>query len=260
MRPFPQAAQSSWLRSLVPRNTVARARLVCFPHAGGTAGAFRELAELLAPEIEVLAIQYPGRQDRFADPFITDFEELADLLAELLTPGLGRPPTAFLGHSMGATVAYEVARRLRPRYPSPLSTLFVSARKAPDRITPMGLDFDDEEIRLVVDRLGGTGSELLRHPDLWELAAPILRNDFLMSERYHFTPGPPVACPLTVLVGDADDAFTAQDAAHWSRHTLGPFAVHSFEGGHFYFEHDPEPLARVLAQALRQWTDQGSTP
>jgi surfactin synthase thioesterase subunit len=260
LRPFPQAAQSSWLRSFVPRGTAARARLICFPHAGGTASAFRELAELLAPEIEVLAIQYPGRQDRFADPFITDFEELADLLAELLTPGLGRPPTAFLGHSMGAIVAYEVTRRLRPRYPSPLTALFVSARKAPDRITPMGLEFNDEEIRQFVDWLGGSGAELLRHPDLWELSAPILRNDFLMSERYRFAPGPPVACPLTVLVGDADEAFTEEDAAHWSRHTLGSFAVHTFEGGHFYFEQNPEPLARILTQALRQWTDLGSKP
>jgi surfactin synthase thioesterase subunit len=260
LRPFPQAARSSWLRSFVPRKTAARARLICFPHAGGTANSFRELAELLAPGIEVLAIQYPGRQDRIADPFVPDLEELADILAELLTPGLGRPPTAFLGHSMGATVAYEVARRLRPRYPSPLTALFVSARKAPDRSAPMGLAFSDEEIRLVVDRLGGIGSELLRHPDLWELSAPILRNDFLMAERYRFASGPPVACPLTALVGDADEAFTERDAAQWSRHTLGPFAVHTFEGGHFYFEQNPEPLAQVLAQALRQRTDLGSKP
>lgn len=246
---MPTSASSSWLRGFGPRAPGAVARVICFPHAGGTAGAFRRLAQLLAPRVEVLAVQYPGRQDRYDDPLIGDMAELAEAISGAVAGEL-TPRTVFLGHSLGATVAYETARRMRPRYPSPLAGLIVSARKAPHAGAPLGLAFEPDEVRAIVDHLGGQGSELLRDPELWSVALPVLRNDFLLGEHYRHTPGPPLACPITAVVADDDSAFTEADAAAWGEHTMGAFAVRVLSGGHFYFEERPEDLAGVIVQAL----------
>jgi pyochelin biosynthetic protein PchC len=241
---------SQTLRTFLPRPDAA-VRLVCFPHAGGAAPSFRHLAELLPPQVELTAVQYPGRQDRYQVPLATDLGQLVAEIHPEVAARLDRP-TAFLGHSMGATVAYETARQLRPRFPSPLLALFASARKAPDRCRPTGLDFahDDEAVRRFIRQLGGAGADRLDDPELWELILPMLRGDFLLADAYRHRPGAPLSCPLIALSGDGDDRFTLADAEHWSTHTIGAFEAHSLPGGHFYTEECPQRLADLLTDAL----------
>ncbi|AUG78203.1 Thioesterase [Kitasatospora sp. MMS16-BH015] len=243
---------SPWLRTFVPRPAPA-VRLICFPHAGGAASSFRALAGLLPETVELTAVQYPGRQDRFHHPFVTDMTELVDGITEAVVPRLDRP-TAFFGHSMGATVAFEVARRLRPRFPSPLLGLFASARKAPDACRPTGIPFaeDDEAVRGFIHELGGAGVEQLEDPELWRLTLPMLRNDFLLAEHYRYAPGPPLTCPITAVAGEQDARFTPADAQRWASHTIGAFEAHSLPGGHFYTEERPQELAALLADALER--------
>src|SRR6059058_3650797 len=100
----------TWLRRFGPVLD-SGVRLICFPHAGGSASAYVPLARALAPEVEVLAVQYPGRQDRRHEPPIEDVNRLADLAADVLPTDSARPYALF-GHSMGALVAYETALRL----------------------------------------------------------------------------------------------------------------------------------------------------
>src|SRR3954471_165510 len=101
----------------------AAVRLVCFPHAGGTASFFRQWSELVPEAVEVVALQYPGREDRLAEPLVPTMDELADQLAEDVASLAG--PTVLFGHSLGASVAYEVARRLAVTRPSQVDLLVV---------------------------------------------------------------------------------------------------------------------------------------
>jgi pyochelin biosynthesis protein PchC len=236
-------------RTFMPRPQAPR-QLVCFPHAGGAASTFRGWAELVGPSVEVVAVQYPGRQDRFGDPLPEDITSLAGWIAAEIEPRLARP-TAFFGHSMGATVAFEVARRLQPRFPSRLARLYVSACDAPPAHRPRTTDFADEEIRAYVRSLGGAGAALLANDDLWQLSLPALRNDFQMIETYRYRPGAPLTCPVTAIAGDADAAVPLADVQRWQELTIGPFEAIVQPGGHFYFDDSAAGLADLFRAADR---------
>ena len=240
---------ANWLRTPDPRPG-AGVQLVCFPHAGGNAGAFRQLAGRLPRWLELVAVQYPGRQDRFLEPPRTDLGTLADEVTAAVAGTLTRP-TAFLGHSMGATVAFEVARRLRPRFPSPLRWLFVSARKAPAECRPLALDFQqDEQVRAFVRGLGGAGAAALSDEDVWQLTLPALRTDLLLTAAYRYAPGSPLTCPVTAITGRDDASLRMDDAMRWADYTVAGFDAQSLPGGHFYLEESPAELAALLADKL----------
>jgi surfactin synthase thioesterase subunit len=241
-------AWNTWLRVHTPRPR-ARIRLVCFPHAGGAASAFRDWGALLPAAIEVAVVQYPGRQDRFDDPMPGTIAELAALTAAAVGERLDRP-TAFFGHSMGATVAFEAGRLLQPRFPTPLTRLFASARKAPSDCRPNGLRLDDAEVKELVRRLGGEGATLLENEELSRLALPVLRHDLGLVEEYRHAPGAPLTCPITAIVGKDDPSVTRADAERWSAHTMGACRVRELSGDHFYFEKSPRDVIGVLVEGL----------
>jgi surfactin synthase thioesterase subunit len=231
------------LRIPLPRPR-AELRLVCFPHAGGGASAFRRWARLVPPSIEVAAAEYPGRPGPDATLPVTDFGDLADRLAEAIA-GHAPTPVAFFGHSMGATVAFEVARRLPPTH------LFASARRAPSETAPERLEFpDDEELLDFVRILGGSGAVAARYPEMRAELLPVLRRDLELLRTYRYRPGPPLPCPITVLRGAEDPMLDAGGARRWSRHTESVFASRTVPGGHFFIEDRRAEVVALLVAEL----------
>lgn len=244
----PARAASPWFRYFAPRPG-ADLRLVCFPHAGGSVTTFRGWPALLPGLVELVAVQYPGRQDRYREPCFEEMDPLAGEIAAAvldLLPG----PLAFFGHSMGAAVAFEVARRLQEHGREPVR-LFVSARSAPTRTRPDRLPIhSDEELLAYLHALGGGAAHLLEHDDLRELTLPMVRSDLRLIEAYACADGPPLRCPITAIVGAADDSCTAADVAGWRAYTAAGFELHTFPGGHFYLEPVPAQLPGFLLDRL----------
>ncbi|MFJ1811406.1 MULTISPECIES: thioesterase II family protein [unclassified Streptomyces] len=227
----------------------APVRLICLPHAGGSAAFYAPLARALAPAADVLAIQYPGRQDRRAEPGITRLTRLADLVADALAPWTDRPFAVF-GHSMGALLGYEVSARLEAAGTAPRA-LIASGRRAPSRHRTESVHLRDEQgVTDELRRLGGVDPAFLDDPELRTMILPAVRSDYEAIETYRHTPRPPLHIPLTVLTGDNDPQVTAEEAAAWAEHTTHPLTLHTFTGGHFYLNEHMSEVQAVLRRAL----------
>jgi pyochelin biosynthesis protein PchC len=224
-----------WLRRFHPADDAAT-QLLCLSHAGGAASYFFGVSTALSPEIDVLAVQYPGRQDRLREPCLDSVTDLADGLVAALEPVLDRPITIF-GHSLGATVGFEVARRLERAGVTPTG-LFASGRPAPSRMRRDRTYLcDDAGLIANVKQLGGTDTALLDDEDVLAMVLPALRGDYTAAETYTYQPGPPLSCPVVALTGDRDPKVTIAEADAWRDHTSAGFELVVYPGTHFFLNH-----------------------
>ena len=263
------STSSEWLRGYDERLD-AQVRMVCFPHAGGSAAFYRPWHQGLPPRVELHAVQYPGRGERRTAPLVDDVRTMAGHIVDDLAPLLDRP-LALFGHSMGAFIAYEAARLLDERG-TPPAHLFVSGQTAPwtagDARSGTGrthsrpdigiADADDEELVRHLERLGGTETELLADPEMRKIFLPYIRNDFRMLQSYRPTVGPPLTTPITALTGADDPVATPALAAEWRDLTSSDFVLEVFPGGHFFLL--PEQAAVLDLVATRLTARQELTP
>jgi surfactin synthase thioesterase subunit len=243
---------STWFRRFTAAGNGPR--LVCFPHAGGSATAYLQLARTLPADFDVVSVQYPGRQDRYHEAPFTALDPLVEAVAEELAPVLAKDPGrpyALFGHSMGALVAFETARLLaRRELPGP-QRLFLSGRDAPGPRTSAHYQFyDDADVLAEVRRLGGTDQSMLDNPEIVDMVLPALRADYRALGTYSWRGGEPLATAITALIGDHDPMVTVQEAQTWREHTSGDFALQVFSGGHFYLADHIGPIAATVTEGL----------
>jgi len=230
----------------------ARLRLFALPHTGGGAGTFRAWAALLPPRVELVAIRLPGRESRFHEPAFDRIGTLVDGVLDALAAELDRP-YAWLGHSMGALVAYELCRAARRRgLPEP-ARLIVAGRRAPHlpATEPTVHDAPDAQLAQRLRDIAGTPEELLDTALLRPLL-PLLRADFAVSETYRWTPEPPLRTPISALGGSADPLARPDELAAWSAHTTGGCGVRLYPGDHFFLHHRAQLVVPDIAADLRE--------
>jgi surfactin synthase thioesterase subunit len=239
----------AWIRNFRPAPDAA-VQLVCFPHAGGSASFYFPVAAALAPRVDVLAVQYPGRQDRRLEPGVEDIVTLAGYVHAALRTRIDRP-VALFGHSMGAVVAFEVARLLERDPGVEVVRLFASGRRAPSthRVETVHLR-DDDGLVAELRTLSGTDSRILGDEELLRMILPAIRSDYRAIETYVGTPEQTVRTPITVLVGDSDSRVTLDEARQWQVHTTGECAIRTFPGGHFYLVQQHVQVNGLIAAAL----------
>jgi surfactin synthase thioesterase subunit len=239
----------------IPRPDAA-IRLYCFPHAGGAAASYVGWARALeTSSLEVAAAQLPGRNGVPNETPCDDLDRLVEMFADAIEAMTDRP-FAFFGHSLGALIAFEVARGLRKRHaPGPMH-LFVSGAFAPqlptDGAALRHIEDDTAFLEAVAAKYGGVPKIVLEQADLRSSVVPALRADLSLTETYVYRTAPPLECPISAYAGSADPIVSRERLARWREQTSGEFSSRLFDGHHFYLNRCRDALLTELTERLLQ--------
>ncbi|MCK1795092.1 alpha/beta fold hydrolase [Streptomyces sp. XM4193] len=231
---------------------MSKAVVISVPFAGAGASVFRPFVPLSEGKFELAAIQLPGREQRFAEEPYTDVEVAADgLLPEVLERVKGADSVVLFGHSLGAVLSYELARRLAATEGVRLTALVISGSPGPWARRENGASgLDDDQFLARVKEFAGYRHDALEDPEMRELLLPTLRADVEMHESYTARSDEPLAVPIVSVRGTSDSLVTTEQAMEWSKATSRDFRFEEVEGGHMYLVDNPEGLVRVLADAV----------
>jgi medium-chain acyl-[acyl-carrier-protein] hydrolase len=233
--PYTVLTPSPWVRRYMPTGPT-RMRLACLPHAGGGGTVFTGWIPLLRTGVELVAVVLPGRETRIHE---TPTDDRAGLVADI-TAALDFDdgvPLALYGHSLGAALMFEVARRAQHLRRPDVAHLIVSGFHAPhhpSELPPLS-HLPRAELVAALTRLGGLHPEVLAHDDFLDIVLRAVRADLRLAEEYMCLPGPRLTCPITVLAGTRDPMTTAQNLEGWGDYTVGRCERVTFDGDHFFF-------------------------
>ena len=185
-------------------------RVFCLPQAGCGAWSYHGWQNRLPPHVEVLPVEYPGRNSRLRHPFeYQSLQDLASAVVDAIEPLLpagadaskdaasksaAPPPYVLLGWSMGAWLGYEMVLEIarRGRSALPLRVYLGGARSPSlagpendvDRETPALSALPSSLFWEAFTRRYGANPDLEASEALRDLLLPTLRKDFALMEGY----------------------------------------------------------------------------
>ncbi|RJQ75663.1 thioesterase [Pseudonocardiaceae bacterium YIM PH 21723] len=235
-------------------------RLFCFSYAGGGAAVFRGWADRLPDDIEICAVQLPGRETRAGEPTYRRLEGLVADLRTAIAPLLDRP-FAFFGHSMGALIAFDLTRQLRQTGAPQPRRLFLAAFRAPQLPNPniKIYHLPDEVLKTVLAK-DGTPRSVLDDDELMRDWLPTLRADVEVCDTYKYAPEDPLPMPMSVFGGTYDVRVGREDLEEWKEQAGGEFTLTMLPGSHFFLRECPELLLAHVSTEIRSATISEGTP
>ena len=230
------AKKKDWFITFKPKYN-SSIRLFCFHYAGGGASTFRNWVNDIIDSAEVIAIQLPGREERYCETLLNNLDDIIDNLCINFNDYMTKP-FIFFGHSLGALVAFEFARALRAKGMPQPRHLVVSGAKAP-QIHPEKLAINALSDEILINELkkyNGVSHSIIENKELISMFLPIIRNDFYVSETYEHKNDNPFSYPITALGGLSDYTFNKKNLLAWKEHTKGEFKYHFLSGDHFFIK------------------------
>ena len=260
-------ATGKWL--VAPRpNPYAKARLFCFPYAGGGLVSFRAWPQLLDDSVEVVAVEPPGRGTRINETPLDDLNIFVERLLPELIDWLDRP-SAFFGHCLGGLTMFATlcalpeARAHFVKYSFPCGV-------RPPHLLKRGGNFEDnlaydmmlhqdfdirvppyaqtDEIFADIIRQFDTpaADKMLEIPKLRKVLLPTIRAEFAMAYHYQYQPVKSFSFPIASFVGASDPWVSEEDSAGWGELTRGGFTNHVRRGSHFLMADDREYILQTI--------------
>lgn len=256
LAPAGNPASQCWVPlRLVPNPTL---RLICFPYAGAGAAAFTRWVKHLPPSWDLVALQLPGRAARCGAPPLHDFALAQEEAWRQLPVWLDRP-AIFLGHSLGAIMACESARRWLETDPAGatarLRALAVSACIAPKHWpTDRGRALAKLDRSGLVDALrqyNGMPAEVFDDDDVLDMLLPTLKADFDLVASYRYPGAASLSAPILAMHGADDPHVDGSRLPAWADETSGALEIVQCEGDHFFFERREGTVMQLLVEHLQ---------
>lgn len=228
-------------------------RLFCFHYGGGSASAYKEWARDLVEQVDLIAVQLPGRESRFGEPLLDNVSHVVNELYKSFDSYLERP-FIFFGHSIGALIAFEFVRLLRKNGVPQPKHLIVSGTKAPQvplKRAPIH-NLPDSTLTKKIREYNGIPNDILENPELMSIFLPIIRADFSISETYQYNIEEALTCPITALGGLSDDTFNSADLIKWEEQTTSLFEYDLLPGNHFFIRSSYQEVIDRVNKILYQ--------
>lgn len=239
---------TSAFRVIAP-SPAATVRLIAFPYAGGTASFVAPWRPMMPPAVELLSVQLPGRESRIEEAPVNSLGPLLHMLRESLA-ALDDRPFAMYGHSMGALIAFEVARDLRRHsLPGPCH-LFVSSFPAPHLYKPPADSISDAELLDEMHSLGHLPAAVMASPELLEMMLPALRADVELCLAYRYHDDDPLDCAITAFLGAEESAVRRPEVEGWAAQTRQRCHAETLPGSHHSLVAEAGPLVSRLLHHL----------
>jgi len=206
----------------------------------------------LPGEIELVAVQLPGRESRVKEAFIASMDDLIGGIVEAITP-LVNKPYAIFGHSFGALNGFEVIRELRRRGLNQPFLFIPAGRQGPQLkpkkppIASLPQEAFIEELR---KEYGDHIGPILDSAELRDVFIPQIHADFALSETYRFRGGQPVDCPIVALGGVDEEDLEAHELNAWSAQTNRRFRSQRLPGDHFFIRESQELVIEVIRREI----------
>ena len=256
--PGAAAPEKAWLPYRRARAAAPRARVVAFHWAGGSASSYNAYPLHLPDDVELLAVQLPGREKRKAEAAPASARAAAAAAAAALGGVLGDVPYVVFGHSMGTLVAFEFAREVRRRgLPAPKLCVFSNfpAPQTPPAERPWRVSAGLSEAEFKDECRAWGVKPVVMTASFWPQFHLPFRADFKIFDQYEYAAEAPLGVPIKVFLSDRDPKVTRGLVEGWRAQTLAAehFEVVPFAGDHFYLGERPTiPLvAKKLAALVR---------
>ncbi len=225
---------SAWLHRPDPQ-PAPRHRLFCLPFAGGGIGIYRTWPGAAPEGLEVVMVQLPGRERRIREEAYRNMDALVSDLWPAVEP-LTDVPFSIFGHSMGAAIAHELARKAAAASASP-ELLFLSSRRAPSvppPHPPMYMLPDAVFTERLQELYGPFPDALKRHPGLLKTFLPTMKADLELLDTFEPSNARDLDCSLVTIAAQADHAVLPETVLPWSQVTMADTEHIVVPGGHFH--------------------------
>ena len=228
--------------------------MLVFPHAGATRLAYHRLGQELADQLTLRMMDLPGRPGRQDESLPTAMPDLLTAMTPLVDAAAVENCLLY-GHSLGALLAFETARRLTAQGRPP-ALLVVSGRNGPSQGSAYRAirRLPDAEFLAAVAGMDSTMQSLQDEPDLAKLFLPVLRADLTIAETYAYQPSETLLpCPILSFQGIEDPMVSRSGVWSWAVETTAGCAINWLPGQHFFHLTRPEfraALPGAIAAAL----------
>ena len=235
-----------------------RHAIFCFPQAGCDAASFARWQPYLPETIQILPVTLPGRGRRLNEVTPETLPALCDALFRDLSPYV-MGSFSLVGSSMGAWIAFELARRFEEAGQPPQLVMALTA-SAPDQPRNL-LDLENSKTPAQdLARFNPGFAEALAYPELVELVMPAIKRDFAACARYHATPDDPIRSDLLVIAGAQDRVSPPPAMQPWTAFTRGRCTFEVLAGGHDLYETQAQELAQILGARLSKAPPAAANP